>query len=163
MWALTLLRVCLLRANPQDLPMSTVLTLFSVALYYATDVATALKWVSLPLALQAGAIDALLLVALTQAALNWRHQAKRLRQTVLALAGAGAIMATVTLALDGVLPQGISPEILWVLSTLWLFAVYGHILRHAFEVSYAVGLAGTAVYFLLSLLVTGPFLFSPDS
>ncbi len=161
MWPLTLVRICVLQADPQDLPVSTPWTLLTVVVYCFADVATALA-VTLPLtqALQAAALDTLLLFALTQATLNVRQQGRRLRQTVMALMGSGAIMAAVTVMAGSLLPEGVTPEFLWALSVLWLFAVYGHILRHAFDVSYAAGIAMTGAYFFVSLFVTAPFLAS---
>ena|SRR6185436_6797761 len=163
MWPMTLIKMVVLRANPQDLPTSTALTLLAVAMYYVADVATALMMAPVTNALQAAAVDTLLLLALTQTALNLRHQGGRLRQTIMALAGAGAIMAGVTVALYSVLPDAILPEVLWMLSALWLFAVYGHVLRQAFDVSYKAGIAATGLYFVVSLLLTAPFLISSQS
>ena len=49
----------------------------------------------------------------------------------------------------------------WLPFLFWFLAVYGHILRNALNVSLGVGLALSAGYVLLSLLVTGPFLPPP--
>jgi hypothetical protein len=162
MWLITLMRIVCLRGNPQELPTSTALTVLAIGFYYATDVATALTRVTVTSALQAAGVDTLLLLALTQAALNLRHQAARLRQTVLALTGAGAIMTGITIAIGSVVPE-LAPAFLWWLSAIWLFAVYGHILRHAFDVSYVNGVVATGVYFFIAVLVTAPFLALPKN
>src|SRR6185436_19623225 len=129
----TLIRLCLLRALPRDLPVSTPFMLVTVALYFAADVATA-RWLGpsfeieamlaqVPLpwgqALQATGVDTLLLPALTQATLNLRQQGRRLRQTAMALLGSGAIMAAVTLALSGVLGEAVPRDFLLTLAALW--------------------------------------------
>ena len=45
----------------------------------------------------------------------------------------------------------------WLPFLFWFLAVYGHILRHAFNTSVGIGLLLATGYVLLSLLVTGPF------
>ncbi len=77
--------------------------------------------------------------------------------------GTGAIMAAITLLLGSVLPEAVPPDVLWLLSALWLFAVYGHILRHAFDVSYVVAIAMTGAYFFVSVFATAPFLAAPKT
>ncbi len=48
--------------------------------------------------------------------------------------------------------------IVWLPFLFWFLAVYGHILRHAFNVTLGIGLLLATGYVLLSLMVTGPFL-----
>lgn len=165
MWLLTLWRICLLRANPQDLPVSTVLTVLSVAGYGAANVMFALATarpdqpvVPLDRIVQAAIVDTLLLVGLVQLVLKQRQLAERVLQTVMALTGCGVVFALVTMTAVNVVPAAVSPMLVWGLSALWLFAVYGHILRHALNVSYVAGVASAGLYFFLSLLVTVPFL-----
>ncbi len=158
MWLLTLLKLCFLRANPQDLPTSSGATAVAILTYCITDVVTALMTVPLVRALEAAVIDTFLLVALVHMALNLRKLNARLRQTLLALAASGTVLAVVTLAVAGLLPSGTSLDFVWTLSVLWMFVVYGHILRHALDVSYVLGIVATAVYFMLSLLVAAPLL-----
>jgi len=163
MWPATLLKICLLRANPQDLPTSTGLTALALAAYYLADVATALMTVPLARALEAAAADTFVLVALVHAALNLRRLGARTRQTLTALAGGGALLAGVTVIIESLLPEGVSSVYVWAPSLLWLLAVYGHVLRHAFDVPYALGIVATGAYLILSLFITAPFLISPDA
>lgn len=162
MWSATLVKICLLRANPQDLPSSTRLTALALSVYCATDVVAALVTVPLARALQFAALDTALLVALAHLALNLRHLGARVRQTLTALAGCGvllAIPALVAMALVG----STLPAVVWVPLLLWSVTVYGHILRHALDVRYTLGIAAACVYVLIALLVAGPLIAVPDT
>jgi hypothetical protein len=161
MWPVTLFNICLLRANPQDLPTSTALTALVMALYFMADLITALTLVPTARALQAAAADTLLIGTLTYVALSLRQLKPRARQTLMALAGGGAVLGIVTTALGSLLPEGVSPFYVSLPALLWLLAVYGHILRHALDVPYAMGIVATGAYLFLSLVVVGPFLIAP--
>ncbi len=162
MWPATLLKICLLRANPQDLPPSTRLTALALAVYCATDVVMAFITVPLARALQFAAVDTFLLVALAHMALSLRHLGVRLQQTLMALAGCGILLAIPALIVMGWIGATL-PPVVWVPLLLWSVAVYGHILRHALEVRYSLGIAAACVYVFIALMVTGPFLISPET
>ena len=87
------LDICLLRANPQDLPDSDTLMLAALAAYGLADVIGVLDIVSVGGAVLAAAVDTLLLVAATHLALRWRHLENRVPQTLSALAGCGALIS----------------------------------------------------------------------
>jgi len=155
----TLLNVCLLRANPQDLPASNALVGLALAAHFLANVLTGLDEANVENALIAGAMDTLLLVALTHTGLMLRNLRERTRQTLVALAGAGALLAVAAWAVvtaTGMVTQ--QAWIVWLPFLFWFLAVYGHILRHAFNVTLGVGLLLATGYVLLSLMVTGPFL-----
>ncbi len=155
----TLLNVCLLRANPQDLPASNALVGLALAVHFLANVLTGLDEANVENALIAGAMDTLLLVALTHTGLMLRNLRERTRQTLVALAGAGALLAVAAWAV--VTATGMVTEqawVVWLPFLFWFLAVYGHILRHAFNVTLGVGLLLATGYVLLSLMVTGPFL-----
>lgn len=155
----TLLNICLLRANPQDLPTSNVLVGLALAAHFLANVLTGLDEASFQNSLIAGAMDTLLLVALTRTGLMLRNLRERTRQTLTALVGAGALLAVA--AWTAVTVTGMVTErvwIVWLPFLFWFLAVYGHILRHAFNVTPGVGLLLATGYVLLSLMVTGPFL-----
>lgn len=158
MWPLTVVNICLLRAAPQDLPTSSALSGIAVFCYYVADVGAALAWVPLDRAWLAAAVDTLLLCALAQWALKLSRRPERTQQTLMALAGCGAVFALVTASIDAVVPGGASSLYVTLPALFWLLAVYGHILRHALEVPYVAGIAATGVYLFLSLIVVGPFL-----
>ncbi len=153
------LDLCLLRANPQDLPASNRLLAAALTVHLLTNVVTGLDNARLENALLAGVMDTLLLVALTHAGLTLRGLGTRMRQTLTALAGCGALLAVlawaVVTAAEAVTAHA---QVAWLPFLFWLLAVYGHILRNALNVPLGVGLALSAGYALLSLAVTGPFL-----
>lgn len=153
------LDLCLLRANPQDLPSSNRLLGIALVAHLAANVLTGIGEANLENALIAGAMDTLLLVALTHTGLMLRNLRERARQVLTALAGSGALLAVfawaVVTAVEMVTPHA---WVAWLPFLFWFLAVYGHILRHAFNTSVGIGLLLATGYVLLSLLVTGPFL-----
>jgi hypothetical protein len=161
MWPAILINICLLRANPQDLPTSTALTTFALLLYYVADVVTAATFVPFSQALLAAAADTALIVVLALLALSLRQLTVRARQTLMALAGCGALLGLVSTLVGSLLPDGVSPFLVSVPSLLWLIAVYGHILRHALDVPYVMGIVTTGAYLFLSLVVVAPLLIPP--
>ena len=86
------LDLCLLRANPQDLPTSNRLLAAALVAHLLANVLTGLDSASPENALLAGAMDTLLLVALTHTGLMLRGVGARTRQTLTALAGCGALL-----------------------------------------------------------------------
>ncbi|OGI37069.1 MAG: hypothetical protein A2V91_05700 [Candidatus Muproteobacteria bacterium RBG_16_64_10] len=153
------LDLCLLRANPQDLPVSNRLLAAALAAHLLANVLSGLDSASPENALLAGAMDTLLLVALTHTGLMLRGVGARTRQTLTALAACGALL---TFAAWGAvtLAETVTAHawVAWLPFLFWFLAVYGHILRNALNVSLGVALALSAGYVLLSLAVTGPFL-----
>jgi hypothetical protein len=89
-----------------------------------------------------------------------RDLRSRTRQTLTALAGAGALLAVFAWSLVTVAGSFTQHAwMVWLPFLFWFLAVYGHILRHAFNVALGLGLLLATGYVLLSVLVTGPFLF----
>ncbi len=155
----TFLDICLLRANPQNLPTSNRLLAAALAAHLLANVLTGLDSASPENALLAGAMDTLLLVALTHTGLMLRGLRERTRQTLTALAGCGALLAVLAWAVVTAAEVFTAHAwVAWLPFLFWFLAVYGHILRNAANVSLGLGLALSAGYVLLSLLVTGPLL-----
>lgn len=155
----TFLNLCLLRASPQDLPSSNRLLSIALIAHLSANVLTGLGETGIENAFLAGAMDTLLLVALTHTGLMVRNLRERTRQTLTALAGSGAVLAVLAWIVV-TLAETVTTEawIVWLPFLFWFLAVYGHILRHAFNTRVGVGLLLATGYVLLSLLVTGPFL-----
>jgi len=157
----TFLNICLLRANPQDLPASNAFLAAALAAHFLANVLAAVDEAGLQNALTAGIMDTLLLVALTHTGLMLRNLRARTRQTLTALAGCGALFTVVTWAVVTTIDT--VAEKAWMVGLpllFWFLAVYGHILRHAFNTGVGAGLLLATGYVLLSFLVTGPFLFA---
>ena len=153
----TYLRLCLLRANPQDLPGSGVLVLSSLAAYAAMDVVGVLDIIPPASALMAAAVDTLMLVAVTHLALRWRRFENRFSQTLAALAGCGALLSLAAWVVAAMAGRTISPEWIWAPFLVWYTVVFGHVLRHALSIPMAAGIAASFLYLMLSMSVTGLF------
>jgi len=154
----TYLRLCLLRANPQDLPGSGVLVLSSLAAYAAMDVVGVLDIISPASALMAAAVDTLILVAVTHLALRWRRFENRFSQTLAALAGCGALLSLAAWVVAAMAGRTISPEWIWAPFLVWYTVVFGHVLRHALSIPMAAGIAASFLYLMVSMSVTGLFI-----
>ncbi|MDH3514688.1 MAG: hypothetical protein OEM83_07460 [Gammaproteobacteria bacterium] len=154
-----LLGLCLLRTAPQDLPTSRALMAVVLVAYGAADVITVLDILTLENALVVAAVDTLLLVAATQLVLQWRRFENRATQTLTALAGSGALLSMLAWAGAGLVRGVLAPEWIWAIFLVWYTLVFGHVLRHALSVSYAAGVGASLVYLILSMSVTGLFMY----
>ena len=157
----TLLGICLLRANPQDLPTSHSWMLAALVAYGLADVIGVLDSLSLSSALLAAAVDTLLLVAATHLALRWRNLENRFPQTLLALAGCGALLSLLAWTIAGLTRGWLAPEWVWAPFLVWYILVFGHVLRQALTISMVASLTASFMYLILSMGVTGLFVNPP--
>ncbi|HYA36787.1 MAG TPA: hypothetical protein VEI74_00720 [Candidatus Methylomirabilis sp.] len=158
MFLKTYLDLCLLRANPQDLPGSNALPVAALAAYGLVDVVGVLDIVAPASALMAAVADTLMLVAATHLALRWRRLENRFSQTLAALAGCGAILSLVVWAVANLAGKTIPPEWIWVPYLVWYTLVFGHVLRHALSIPMLAGIAAGILYLMLSLIVIRLFI-----
>jgi hypothetical protein len=149
--------ICLLRANPQDLPTSRFLMFAALIAYGLADVIGILDTLPLETAMLAAAVDTLLLIAVTQLALRFRNAANRLPQTLSALAGCGALLSMMAWASASLTQAWLPPGWVWGPFLLWYIFVYGHVLRHALSLTLPVAVAVSLLYIILSMGVTGLF------
>ena len=154
----TYLDLCLLRANPQDLPGRNALALAALAAYGLMDVVGVLDIVAPASALMAAAVDTLMLVAATYLALRWRRLENRISQTLAALAGCGAILSLLVWAVASLAGEAIPSEWIWVPYLVWYTVVFGHVLRHALSIPMLAGIAASFTYLMLSLIVIKLFI-----
>jgi hypothetical protein len=150
-----LLDICLLRANPQDLPMSNRLMLAALIAYGLADVIGVLDMLSLGSAALAAAVDTLLLIAATHLALRWRNAENRFPQTLSALAGCGALLSLLAWAAAGLTREWLPPPWVWVPFLLWYILVFGHVLRNALSLALPASVAMSLLYIILTMGVTG--------
>ncbi|MBI3545705.1 MAG: hypothetical protein HY081_03805 [Gammaproteobacteria bacterium] len=151
----TLFGICLLRANPQDLPVSPAWMFGAIVAYAVMDVIGVLDVLTLSGALLAAAVDTFMLVGATQLVLRSRHLPNRIPQTLTALGGSGAILSFIAWALAALTP-GLEQWI-WGLFMLWYILVFGHVLRHSLSISLAMAVALSLLYLILSMSITGLF------
>lgn len=155
------LRICLLRANPQDLPASNALLALALLAHAAADVLSLRGMVESRAALQAAVIDTVLLVALAHTALLLRNHADRARQTLTALAGCGALLTVLSHAAVTLAQPVVAPPVTALPFIVWFVLVYGHILRHALSTGFALAAGLGLAYLFVSVLVTSAFLPMP--
>lgn len=157
-----LMRLCLLRADPQDLPTSPVLLALALAAHLVLDVLTLLDAYSPARSLVGATVDTLLLIAVVHTTLLLRNLGHRTIQTLTALAFVGAIFSAVASLATITLGTWIPAVAVWGAVLLWYLVVFGHIARHALSLSFPAGVAIALGYFLLSVVVTGSVMGEPD-
>jgi len=158
MFLKTYLELCLLRADPQDLPGSNALAIASLVAYGLMDVVGVLDIAAPASALTAAVLDTLMLVAATHLALRWRRLENRFSQTLAALAGCGTVLSLVVWAVASLAGETIPPEWIWVPYLVWYTVVFGHVLRHALSIPMLAGIAASFTYLMLSLIVIKLFI-----
>lgn len=161
-----ILRLCLLRAGPQDMPASRGWLFASLGGYTLLSAVNVLPLYSWGNALGQAVIETAVLIAWTYGALMLAHHPRRVEQTLIAVAGAGCVMGIVltpqVYTLFRAEASG-SPapftSFAYLLTVAWALAVFGRIFQHALDlkqawlgVMVALGLVLTS-----SLLITGIF------
>ncbi len=152
--------LCLLNANPQDLPASTSLLGITLGAYMLITALIALPLYGFGLGVLQAILEIALLLAYTWAALQLSRHPERYAQTVSALAGTGAIIGMLALPLVYSLlrsaPSGGVDQptlFIYLLIFAWLLVVYGHIYRHALSSGLLVGMLVGFGYVVVSSAV----------
>ncbi len=153
--------ICLLRANPQDLPASTLLLELTIVAYFVAGWLLAMGVYGPGPGLVQTLADLSFLSAYTYGFLRVSSHAERFTQTLTALLGTGAIITLAALPLSASLSravEGADPVdgvvgVGYLLLMGWLVVVYAHIYRHAFAKGWATGLTFSLGYILLGSLV----------
>lgn len=156
-----------LRVAPQDLPASPSLVRLSLILYFLFSLAGAWAQLSPGAALGAAVVDTLLLTVMSYVLLWSRMHLARWPQTIIALAGSGALIGLLAIPLN-VLQQQLKgeaggvefiPYVLILVLFFWQLVVIGHILRHALSTVLGFGLGLSTVYMYISMMVITKFFF----
>ena len=156
----TLVEMMRLRARPQDLPASDVLLLLTLATVALASLIAVVQLFPLPRGAARVGCDLLVQLGLVRLALQLSGRGARFRQTFTAICGTGSLFVLAALPLYIVL--GSEPgDTLATLSTLallfiyvWSIIVTGHILRHAFDATMALGI-GLAVALVVITIAVG--------
>lgn len=166
-------QIVLFRQGPESLPDSRPLLMLAAVAYIFTGClgllindliafSAAQSQVELPLGrllrsvLVPVVLDLLLLVGSIFAALFYFGFAGRLRQTMIAIFGASALLQVLTwplyllLVMEGQTTVWAIVMLLLVLLLLWSIAVYGHILSHAISRSFGSGIGLATLYFFVN-------------
>jgi hypothetical protein len=160
------IEIALHRKGPQDVPAAGAVLGLTLLAYLAFGAAS--LWpsaMSLNMLIGQLALDLLLVVLIFGGLLAATGRAGRVRQTLAALFGTGALLSAIALPFvwtamqvlaDGAPVPGM--EVPALLSTMGLFLlllasllITGHIVRHALDWSYAAGVLTAVVYFAASV------------
>jgi len=154
-------RLCLLRSTPQQLPASpTLFWLTLIANLMAGVLLVAGARADVFVALLEGLADSLMMLLLLWLALRWQSRRGRFLQSATAFLGASTLLALVAiplLAFTG--PQGGGQPVaelagmLLLALIIWNMVVFGHILRHSFDISLSLGVGLAVSYTLVSYQV----------
>jgi hypothetical protein len=145
------LDMCWLRATPQQVPASPWLLGLALAFYGLVGIVVALPGAGWSKALLLTVLDLAVLVGLTALVLRVTDKRPRFNQTLSALAGSGALLGLLVLPLVLAVSDPVPAwaGLLWLLVLFWSLAVRGHILRHALEIPFGMGLLLSAGYALV--------------
>lgn len=150
---MTFINLCLLRANPQDLPAAPALTVMALLAYTLVSVGLSFTDLGLGRAVLWAVLDTGVLAILTHSALLLRRFPERFYQTLTALMGSGALLGL--LAWPIIALQNVTAQIIML---VWSLAVVAHILRHALSVPLALGILASLGYFMVELLLSLAFM-----
>ncbi len=160
--------LCLLRANPQDLPHSSSLALLTLVTYTLLSYLLALSSTTPGTALLAALVDVGMLVGLAYAGLWILDLKNRLIKLVTALAGSGTVWQLVALPVMSLLIDGADKASDTALAALgymlllalvaWAIFIIGHILRHALNMKFFFAL-GVALLYVYTSMRVGSALF----
>jgi len=150
---MTFINLCLLRANPQDLPAASTLTVMALLAYTLVSVGLSFSDLGLGRAALWAVLDTGVLAILTHSALLLRRFPERFYQTLTALMGSGALLGL--LAWPIVALQNVTAQLIML---VWNLAVVAHILRHALSVPLALGIIVSLGYFMAELLLSMAFM-----
>ena len=151
------LDLCLLRAAPQDGPASPFVLGFALTCYALVSVLVMTGGYGMLDGARLALLELVLLAGFVTVLLYLLNKVARIRQTLAAMAGAGSLLGLVAFPLvllqapvsaDDSLPLVFS--LIWVALLFWNLVVSAHIMRHALSSSFAIGLAVSILYLLVS-------------
>ena len=155
----TFWNICRYRLGPQDLPGSTALLGMVVFAYVV--ISTSVAGFNLPPApaFFSALLDAGIIAGVTRLLLWVRELDTRMVQTTTALLGVGTFFGLIAVPLmwwqlsyeDPT--QAFLPSFLMLSLFVWNLAVMGHILRHALNVAFYVGVLLAVLYMYISISI----------
>lgn len=151
--------ICLFRRGPQDVPASAWLLRAVLVLYLALGVVLlALDGSPLWRSVAKALVDLALLTGITWGALSWKQHQARFAQTMTALLGTGVVLSVIALPVARWLflstaNGGLDPmaAMIWFLLLLWSLAVIGHVMRHALQGPFALGMLIAVTYLVAQI------------
>ena len=161
-----ILRICLLREQPQNLPTSDTLVLATAA---ASAVTYAMANYNEGIAgssifLLAG-LQVVLFGAVIWIALKLKSFAERWRQTITALFGSSALLQLISLPIVSSFQESIAsntpsllPGLLVLALGIWYLLIMANVLRHAMELSVGASLVASFVCQMVTVMVLLPLM-----
>jgi hypothetical protein len=152
------IRLALLSAKPQDGPSSYVFQRILICLYLGLSILNALAIYGFSRGAIHGVLDLILLYMFTRLIL--RDKKERINQTFNAFLAVGVVIGLLHTISSYVFivdqnTQAISGigKILFLLIFIWIIIAYGHIVRHAAELTLAAGISISLGYTLLNAMM----------
>ncbi|MCP3670064.1 MAG: hypothetical protein GY814_06450 [Gammaproteobacteria bacterium] len=149
--------ICLLRAKPQDIPVSSALMLVMLLATIVSGVPAIIGQIGgLAPALMIGVMDVALILVLLKIFLRLAGLSSRLLQTATALFGTGVLINLLSIPIQMMLDA--SPDnsasqffgaLLFFVLLAWSLVIMGHILRHSFKLQLSSGVLVAMGYFML--------------
>jgi len=149
--------VSLLRRAPQDLPPSMPVFLLVVLLNVVVATIGIADIIPGAAAMAAAMTDAVIMLVMLRLVLMIQNRSARFVQTATAIFGSGVVLGLIALPLqltldpdvqDNQIPVFVSLAYLMLL--VWSQLVIAHVLRHALDISFALGVGLALVYSVLS-------------
>jgi len=154
--------LCLFKKGPADIPASDNLLRLTLLVYFILGVAISRIDSDWNVSLFTSLTDMIFMIIVVNILLKFRNFQSRYKQTLTALAGAGACLGLIGLPIMMWFNQ--VPEIeqatsyamlLMVVIMFWSLMVTAHIFRHALEIKPGSAAVLTVIYTILSLLTLG--------
>jgi len=157
-----IIRICLFKAGPADVPASQVLMNGSLLVYVVISVLIGRTDSSWEISLLTGLAEMLVMMIMLWVILSFRKFQVRYQQTLIAMAGTGVFLGVIGLPVliwFYQLPEADQPTsfpMLLVIALLfWSLMVTAHIFRQALEIRPSVAVMITVAYTIISLLAVG--------
>jgi hypothetical protein len=149
-------QIALFRQGPESLPDSQPLLLFAVLAYALIDILVILALYPAPALLPLLVVDMGLLAVWAGGLLTLFSLTNRLRQTLAALYGVGAMLQLIAFPLSAWPSFGLPVELPYAFRVLvslvillWSVAAYGYIFGKALSRSMGIGVAFAVIYFIV--------------
>jgi hypothetical protein len=164
----TLMKIALWKLGPEDLPDSRFLLGATITAYLLLELPLALLvFGATPVLVQTLLVDVLMLVAYLWLVLRLAGHQRRIRQTLTACFGTGALLGAISAPFTvwrqmslGTDSGAALPSTIIFAIILWSIAVDGHIISRALSKPVAIGLVVAVTYFFLHTLVLQELLFN---
>jgi hypothetical protein len=153
-------RLWLLRANPQDLPASRVLTRILIGLYFISSILSVIIQIRLLPAIGASVVDLILLLTLVYGLLLVAKVPERVYQTLTAILSTSILLAIGSTLVTLFGAAEIRSSLLLLLLA-WYMVVFGHVLRQAVDMPVLLGALIALLYLMASAGLTS-YLFFPS-